>query len=96
MNSSPDGVITAVADALEQRAAGRGQTVRALGSVRGLVANGDAEIAVDHLVNTVNSFRLALSRDEYDRLMAAATALDYADCVTDIDPGLLVPGFDDA
>ncbi|MFJ6985647.1 MULTISPECIES: hypothetical protein [unclassified Streptomyces] len=91
MNSSADDIIREVLDALEQRASDRGETVRGLGSVRDLVANDEAEIAVDYLINTVNSFRLALRQDEYDRLMSAAVLLDYADCVTDIDPQLLVP-----
>jgi APA family basic amino acid/polyamine antiporter len=96
MKSSADDIIRAVVDALEQRASARGQTVRALGSVRGLVANDEAEIAVDYLINTINSFRLTMRQDEYDRLMSAAVRLDYADCVTDTDPQLLVPASDDA
>ncbi|MHB9857401.1 hypothetical protein [Streptomyces sp. YIM S03343] len=70
--------------------------MRALDSVRDLVSNDEAEIAVDYLVNTINSFRLMLRQDEYDRLMSAATRLDYADSVTDIDPRLLLPASDDS
>ncbi|MFC9843812.1 hypothetical protein [Streptomyces sp. NPDC127595] len=95
MKSSADDIIRAVVDALEQRASARGETVRALGSVRDLVANDEAEIAVDYLINTVNAFRLALRQDEYDRLVSAAVRLDYADCLTDIDRQLLVPHSDD-
>ncbi|MFJ6569170.1 hypothetical protein ACIQNU_17260 [Streptomyces sp. NPDC091292] len=91
MNSSADDIIRAVVDALERRASARGETVSALDSVRDLVANDEAEIAIDYLINAVNSFRLALRQDEYDRLMSAAARLDYADSVTDIDPQLLVP-----
>ncbi|MER5659829.1 hypothetical protein [Streptomyces mirabilis] len=65
--------------------------MRALDSVRDLVANDEAEIAIDHLINTVNAFRLTLRQDEHDRLMSAAARLNYADSVTDIDPRLLVP-----
>lgn len=95
MRSSAEDTIRAVVDALEQRASARGEPVRALCSVRDLVANDESEIAVDYLINTVNSFRLALRQDEYDRLMSAAVQLDYADCVTDIDPQLLIPDTDD-
>lgn len=73
------------------QASARGETVRALDSVRDLVANDEAEIAIDHLINTVNAFRLTLRQDEHDRLMSAAARLNYADSVTDIDPRLLVP-----
>ncbi|WP_208647981.1 hypothetical protein [Streptomyces tirandamycinicus] len=95
MNSSAEDIIRAVVDALKRRASTRGETVPALDSVRDLVANDEAEIAIDYLINTVNSFRLTLRKDEYDRLMSAATRLDYADSVTDIDPRLLVPTSDD-
>lgn len=95
MNSSTDDIIRAVADILAQRASARGETVPALDTVRDLVANDEAEIAIDYLINTVNSFRLALRQDEYDRLMSAATRLDYADSVTDVDARLLVPASDD-
>ncbi|MFF7593816.1 hypothetical protein [Streptomyces mirabilis] len=30
----------------------------------------DTEVAIDHLINTVNSFRLTLCQEEYDRLMS--------------------------
>ncbi|MFJ2829347.1 hypothetical protein ACIPC1_17585 [Streptomyces sp. NPDC087263] len=95
MKSSADDIICAVVDALEQRASARGETVRALGSVRALVANDEAEIAVDYLINTVNSFRLALRQGEYDRLVSAAVRLDYADCLTDLDRQVLVPDDED-
>ncbi|MHA5047813.1 hypothetical protein [Streptomyces sp. SD15] len=95
MNSSADDIIRTVVDTLKQRAAARGETVPALDSVRNLVANDESDIAIDYLINTVNSFRLALRQDEYDRLMSAAVLLDYTDCVTDIDPRLLTPASDD-
>ncbi|MGW6602523.1 hypothetical protein [Streptomyces sp. NPDC055036] len=95
MNSSADDIIRAVVDTLQQRASARAETVPALDSVRDLVANDEAEIAIDYLINTVNSFRLALRQDEYDRLRSAAALLHYADSVTDIDPRLLVPASDD-
>ncbi|MEU9286242.1 hypothetical protein AB0D57_16360 [Streptomyces sp. NPDC048275] len=95
MNSSADDIIRTVVDTLKQRASARGETVPALDSVRHLVANDEADLAIDYLINTVNSFRLALRQDEYDRLMSAAARLDYADSVTDIDPRLLVPASDD-
>ncbi|MFF1746519.1 hypothetical protein [Streptomyces mirabilis] len=65
--------------------------MRALDSVRALVANDEAEIVIDYLINTVDSFQLTLRQDAYDRLMSAAARLNYADSVTDIDPRLLVP-----
>ncbi|MDO0916760.1 hypothetical protein QQM39_39915 [Streptomyces sp. DT2A-34] len=95
MNNSAEDIIRAVVDTLKRRASARGETVPALDSVRNLVANDEAEIAIDYLINTVNSFRLTLRQDEYDQLMSAATRLDYADSVTDIDPRLLVPASDD-
>ncbi|MFJ8489139.1 hypothetical protein ACIRBZ_12350 [Streptomyces sp. NPDC094038] len=88
-SDSVDGEILAVVDAVARRAAARGESIRALRSVRDLVANDEAEIAIDHLVNTANAFRLPLRQDEHERLMAAAARLDYADAVTDIDPRLL-------
>ena len=91
MNSSADDDIRAVVDALKQRTAAREERVRALDSVLHLVANDEAEIAIDHLVHTANAFRLPLRQDEHDRLMAAAARLDHADGVTDIDPDLLRP-----
>ncbi|WP_159064329.1 hypothetical protein [Streptomyces olivochromogenes] len=54
------------------------ETVRALDPVRDLVASDEAEIAVDHLINTVDSFRLTLRQDEHDRLMSAAARLNVA------------------
>ena len=90
MNSSGDNEILAVVDAVERRASARGESIRALDSVRGLVANDEAEIAVDYLVNTANAFGLPLRRDEHERLMAAASLLGYADAVTDLDPRLLL------
>ncbi|MFJ3799930.1 hypothetical protein ACIPSJ_27060 [Streptomyces sp. NPDC090088] len=95
MNSSADNDIRAVIDTLKQRASARGETVPALDSVLNLVANGEAEIAIDYLVNTANAFRLPLRQDEYARLLSAAARLDYADGVTDIDPSLLLPDPDD-
>lgn len=95
MNSSADDDIRAVVDALKQRASARGETAPALDSVLELVANDEAEIAIDYLINTANAFRLPMRQDEYDRLISAATRLDYADSVTDIDPGLLLPDPDD-
>lgn len=95
MNSSTDDIIRAVVGTLKQRASARGETVPALDSVRDLVANDEAEIAIDYLINTINSFQLSLRQDEYDRLMSEAARLDYADSVTDIDPRLLVPASDD-
>lgn len=70
---------------------GSGGDGAALDSVLDLVANDEAEIAVDYLVNTANAFRLPVRQDEYDRLLSAATRLDYADGVTEIDPTLLLP-----
>ncbi|MYV56227.1 hypothetical protein [Streptomyces sp. SID3212] len=96
MNSSADDVIRSVADAVEQRALARGTHVPALGSVRSMVDSDESEMAVDYLVNTVNSYRLTLGQDEYDRLMWAADKLGSADDVTDIDPQLLVPAADEA
>ncbi|MGW3103648.1 hypothetical protein [Streptomyces sp. NPDC001100] len=95
MGSSADDDIRAVADALKRRAAARGERVRALDSVLHLVANDEAEIAIDHLVHTANAFRLPMRQGEHDRLMAAAARLDHADGVTDIDPGLLRPDSED-
>ncbi|WP_329241867.1 hypothetical protein OG223_03000 [Streptomyces sp. NBC_01478] len=91
MNSSADDDIRAVVGALKHRAAAREETAPALDSVLDLVANDEAEIAVDYLVNTANAFRLPVRQDEYDRLLSAATRLDYADGVTEIDPTLLLP-----
>ncbi|MFF8609570.1 hypothetical protein ACF06X_26985 [Streptomyces sp. NPDC015346] len=68
----------------------------ALDSVRSLVANDEAEIAIGYLINTVNSFRLALRQDEYDRLTSAAVQLNCADGLTDVDRRLIVPASDDA
>ncbi|MEU6485295.1 hypothetical protein [Streptomyces sp. NPDC046887] len=94
MNTPEDGIIRAVADAVQRRAPGRGDAVGALDSVRDLVANDEAELAVDYLVSTVNWFRLTVRQDEYDRLMSAAARLSYADAVTGIDPRLLLPAED--
>lgn len=96
MNGSAEDVIRAVVDTLEQQASAQGQTLSALDSVRDLVVNDEADIAIDYLINTVNSFQRPLRQDEYDRLMSEAARLDYADGVTDIDPKLLVPASDDA
>ena len=96
MGSSADDIIHAAVDTLQRRAAARGGNVGALASVRLLVLNDEAEIAIDYLINTVNSFRLVLRQDEYDQLLAGATRLGYADSVTDIDPELLVPTSDNA
>jgi len=74
---------------------GPGRGVRALDSVLHLVANDEAEIAIDHLIHTANAFRLPLRQDEHDRLMGAAARLDHADGVTDIDPDLLRPDSED-
>ena len=95
MNSSADDDIRAVVDALRRRTAARGERVRALDSVLHLVANDEAEIAIDHLIHTANAFRLPLRQDEHDRLMGAAARLDHADGVTDIDPDLLRPDSED-
>ncbi|MFG3289645.1 hypothetical protein ACGF3G_12695 [Streptomyces sp. NPDC048179] len=94
-SGSVDAEILAVVDGVERRAAARGERIRALDSVRDLVANDEAEIAIDYLVNTANAFGLPLRHDEYERLMAAASRLDYADAVTDLDPRLLLPAGDD-
>ncbi|MFD4872937.1 hypothetical protein ACFWOB_06150 [Streptomyces sp. NPDC058420] len=95
MNSSANDDIHAVVDTLKQRASARGETVPALASVLKLVANDEPEIAIDCLINTANAFRLPMRQDEYDRLMSAATRLEYADAVTDIEPTLLLPKLDD-
>ncbi|MGW1504082.1 hypothetical protein ACWCQW_37120 [Streptomyces mirabilis] len=50
--------------------------------------------AIDCLINTVDSLRLTLRQDAYDRLMSAAARLNYPDSVTDIHPRLLVPAPD--
>jgi basic amino acid/polyamine antiporter, APA family len=94
-SDSVEADILAVVDAVGRRASARGERIRALNSVRDLVANDEAEIAIDHLVNAANAFRLPLRADEHERLMAAATRLDYADAVTDIDPRLLLPAGDE-
>ncbi|MDK1476860.1 hypothetical protein QNO07_26240 [Streptomyces sp. 549] len=78
MGSSADDIVRTVVDALEQRAAARGETVSVLDPFRDLIANDGAEIATDHLVNTVYSFQLTLRRDEYGRLVAGATRLGVA------------------
>ncbi|MCM2388187.1 hypothetical protein [Streptomyces albipurpureus] len=89
--------VYAVVDALERRAVTRGISVPALTSVRELVANGEPDMAIDYLVNTVNSFRLLLGRAEYTRLLSAAAELDYdADDLTDLEPRLLVADPDQA
>ncbi|MGW1143982.1 hypothetical protein ACWD6I_02735 [Streptomyces sp. NPDC002454] len=92
MNRSVEDTLRAVVDALERRAlADRTEALPALRSVRALLANDEAEIAVDYLVNTLNAFRLALRQDEYGCLVTAAGLLDQADTVTDLDPRLLRP-----
>lgn len=91
MHSPVDEVILAVVDAVKQRARTQAVSVRALESVRDLVVNDEAEIAIDYLVNTVNFHRLTLRQDEYERLLEAAARLGCADGVTDVDPRLLVP-----
>ncbi|RPE42029.1 hypothetical protein EDD90_5130 [Streptomyces sp. Ag109_O5-1] len=96
MDPSVDAAVLAVVDAVRRRASARGETVRALDSVRDLVVNDEAEIAIGHLVHTADAFGLAVRRDEYERLMAAATALGYADAVTDLGPRLLLPADDDS
>ncbi|MEU9452972.1 hypothetical protein [Streptomyces sp. NPDC048277] len=84
-----DAEILAVVDAVERRASDRGEALPALRSVRNLVVNDEAELAIDYLVNTANAFGLPLRQDEHEQLMAAAARLDYADAVTDLDPRLL-------
>jgi hypothetical protein len=79
-----------VVDALKQRATARGEKVSALESVLDLVANDEAEIAIDYLIDTADAFRLPVRQDECDRLLSAAAQLDYADAVTDIDPTLFL------
>ncbi|MFF3849261.1 hypothetical protein [Streptomyces sp. NPDC002328] len=95
MHGPVDELILAVADAVAQRARVQGVFMRGLVSVRDLVVNDEAEIAIDCLVNTVNFHRLPLRRDEYDQLMEAADRLGCADGVTDVDPRLLVPPSDE-
>ncbi|MEV0736814.1 hypothetical protein AB0I51_12790 [Streptomyces sp. NPDC050549] len=95
MNSSADDDIRALVDALKRRTAARGERVPALDSVLHLVANDEAEIAIDGLIHTANAFRLLSRQGEYDRLLAAAARLDHADGVTDIDPDLLRPVSED-
>ncbi|MFE2417585.1 hypothetical protein [Streptomyces hokutonensis] len=95
MNGYADDDIHAVVAALKRRAAARGEQVLALDSVLHLVANDEAEIAIDDLIHTANAFRLPLRQDEYDRLLAAASRLDCADGVTAIDPDLLRPDSED-
>ncbi|MEU5160912.1 hypothetical protein AB0G74_15075 [Streptomyces sp. NPDC020875] len=62
----------------------------ALTSVRDLVANGEPDMAIDYLVNTVNAFQLALQRTEYERLLSVAAELDCAHSLTDVNPRLIV------
>jgi len=53
-----------VVDALKQRATARGEKVSALESVLDLVANDEAEIAIDYLIDTADAFRLPVRQDE--------------------------------
>ncbi|MFD3972095.1 hypothetical protein [Streptomyces cyaneofuscatus] len=83
-------ILVQVVGSLQLQADERGISVVALRSMRELAANDEPEIAIDHLVNTVNSFGLTLKRDEYDRLSALAVRLEYPDVLTDIRPELML------
>ncbi|AGK75115.1 hypothetical protein ACIF6I_36380 [Streptomyces microflavus] len=83
-------IIVPVIGSLQLQADERGVSGLALQSMRELVANDEPEIAIDYLVNTVNSFGLTLKRDEYERLSALAVRLQYADILTDIRPELIL------
>ncbi|MFD7218484.1 hypothetical protein [Streptomyces cyaneofuscatus] len=83
-------VIVQVVGSLEKQADERGISVVALRSMRELAANDEPEIAIDYLVNTVNSFGLTLKRDEYEKISALAVRLQYADVLTDIRPELIL------
>ncbi|MEW1773230.1 hypothetical protein [Streptomyces sp. NPDC086777] len=72
VSDSAEADILAVVDAVGRCTSARGESIRALESVRDLVANDEAEIAIDYLVNTANAFRLPLRQDEHERLLLPA------------------------
>ncbi|MFJ8563157.1 hypothetical protein ACIRD0_38020 [Streptomyces microflavus] len=83
-------IIVQVVGSLQLQADGRRINIAALQSMRELAANDEPEIAIDYLVNTLNSFGLTLKQDEYDRLSALAVRLEYTDALTDIRPELIL------
>ncbi|MGW3439891.1 hypothetical protein ACWDB3_22185 [Streptomyces bacillaris] len=89
MDRYAESAILPVIVSLQLQADERGISVVALQSMRELVANDEPEIAIDYLVNTMNSFGLTLKQDEHERLSVLAVRLQYADILTDIRPELI-------
>ncbi|MFJ8845674.1 hypothetical protein ACIRFF_22515 [Streptomyces cyaneofuscatus] len=91
MDHHAEFIIVTLVDSLQRQADARRIAVPALRSMRELAANDEPEIAIDYLVNTVNSYGLTLKREEYDRLSALADRLDHLDVLADIRPESVLP-----
>ncbi|MFF6905403.1 hypothetical protein ACFY9Q_05630 [Streptomyces sp. NPDC012389] len=91
MDHHAEFIIVTLVGSLQRQTGERRIAVPALRSMRELAANDEPEIAIDHLVNTVNSYGLTLKREEYDRLSALAVRLDHLDVLADIRPELILP-----
>ncbi|MGW1203415.1 hypothetical protein [Streptomyces cyaneofuscatus] len=91
MDHHAEFVIVTLVGSLRRQADERRIVVPALRSMCELAANDEPEIAIDYLVNTVNSYGLTLKREERDRLSALAVRLDHLDVLADIRAELILP-----
>ncbi|MFC7896767.1 hypothetical protein [Streptomyces sp. NPDC057381] len=79
---SPEALIRAAARNIASRLAGEKGPVGALRSVVHMIDNDEAELAVDDLARVIASYRISITRTEYEQIAAAAAQLDALDSLT--------------
>ena len=80
---SPDALLRATVVAIARRTVGDPRPAEALLSVLELIDNDEAELALDHLMRSVEYHRIPVLREEYDRLVAEAARLDSEDSLSE-------------
>ncbi|AIS02261.1 hypothetical protein SGLAU_31635 [Streptomyces glaucescens] len=76
---APDALVRAAARSIAGRLAGEKGPAGALRSVVHMVDNDEAELAVDDLARVIASYRIRISRTEYEQIAAAAAQLGALD-----------------
>ncbi|MFD5494532.1 hypothetical protein ACFYY3_05595 [Streptomyces sp. NPDC001812] len=76
---SPDALLHATTEGIARRVTGEKGPATALRSVRELIDNDEAELALDDLARVIEYFRIPILRVEYDQLVTAATLLNSMD-----------------
>lgn len=76
--------ILAVVGSLTRRAPSGAPYLRSLESVAELSRVSEEEMAADHLCNLVESFKVPLTREEYDGIVGVLQQLDMLDVLEDV------------